>query len=132
MTMQDPLADMLTRIRNSQQVKIDKVLMPSSSTKISIAKVLQEEGFVDSYGVENDEDGKPVLTIVLKYFDGRPVIEEIKRLSRPGLRQYKRKDDIPQIRGGLGIIILSTNKGVMTDRSAREAGVGGELLCSVF
>lgn len=132
MTMQDPLADMLTRIRNAQQVKINKVLMPSSSTKISIAKVLQEEGFVDSYGVENDEDGKPVLTIVLKYFGGRPVIEEIKRLSRPGLRQYKRKDDIPQIRGGLGIIILSTNKGVMTDRSAREAGVGGELLCSVF
>lgn len=132
MTMQDPLADMLTRIRNAQQVKINKVLMPSSCTKIAITKVLQEEGFVDSYGVENDEDGKPVLTIVLKYFDGRPVIEEIKRLSRPGLRQYKRKDDIPQIRGGLGIIILSTNKGVMTDRSAREAGVGGELLCSVF
>ena len=132
MTMQDPLADMLTRIRNAQQVKIDKVLMPTSSTKVSIAKVLQEEGFVDSYGVENDEDGKSVLTIVLKYFGGQPVIEEIKRLSRPGLRQYKRKDDIPQIRGGLGIIILSTNKGVMTDRSAREAGVGGELLCSVF
>ena len=132
MTMQDPLADMLTRIRNAQQVKINKVLMPSSCTKVAITKVLQEEGFVDSYGVENDEDGKPVLTIVLKYFDGRPVIEEIKRLSRPGLRQYKRKDDIPQIRGGLGIIILSTNKGVMTDRSAREAGVGGELLCSVF
>ena len=132
MTMQDPLADMLTRIRNAQQVKVNKVLMPSSSTKISIAKVLQEEGFVDSYGVENDEDGKPVLAIVLKYFGGRPVIEEIKRLSRPGLRQYKRKDDIPQIRGGLGIIILSTNKGVMTDRAAREAGVGGELLCSVF
>tara|TARA_B100000029_G_scaffold510770_1_gene603087 strand:+ start:82 stop:474 length:393 start_codon:yes stop_codon:yes gene_type:complete len=130
--MQDPLADMLTRIRNAQQVKIDKVLMPSSSTKISIAKVLQEEGFVDSYGVENDEDGKSVLTIVLKYFGGQPVIEEIKRLSRPGLRQYKRKDDIPQIRGGLGIIILATNKGVMTDRAAREAGVGGELLCSVF
>ena len=132
MTMQDPLADMLTRIRNAQQVKINKILMPSSSTKISIAKVLQEEGFVDSYGVENDEDGKPVLTIVLKYFGGQPVIEEIKRLSRPGLRQYKRKGDIPQIRGGLGIIILSTNKGVMTDRAAREAGVGGELLCSVF
>lgn len=106
--------------------------MPSSSAKISIAKVLQEEGFVDSYGVGNDEDGKPVLTIVLKYFGGRPVIEEIKRLSRPGLRQYKRKDDIPQIRGGLGIIILSTNKGVMTDRAARAAGVGGELICSVF
>ena len=98
MTMQDPLADMLTRIRNAQQVKINKVLMPSSCTKIAITKVLQEEGFVDSYGVENDEDGKPVLTIVLKYFDGRPVIEEIKRLSRPGLRQYKRKDDIPQNR----------------------------------
>ena len=132
MTMQDPLADMLTRLRNAQQVKIDKVSMPSSSTKISIAKVLQEEGFVDSYSVGNDEDGKPVLTIVLKYFGGRPVIEEIKRLSRPGLRQYKRKDDIPQIRGGLGIIILSTNKGVMTDRAARAAGVGGELICSVF
>ena len=132
MTMQDPLADMLTRIRNAQEVKIDKVLMPTSSTKVSIAKVLQEEGFVDSYGVENDEDGKSVLTIVLKYFRGQPVIEEIKRQSRPGLRQYKRKDDIPQIRGGLGIIILSTNKGVMTDRAAREAGGGGELLCSVF
>ena len=132
MTMQDPLADMLTRIRNAQEVKIDKVLMPTSSTKVSIAKVLQEEGFVDSYGVENDEDGKSVLTIVLKYFRGQPVIEEIKRLSRPGLRQYKRKDDIPQIRGGRGIIILSSNKGVMTDRAAREAGVGGELLCSVF
>ena len=132
MTMQDPLADMLTRIRNAQEVKIDKVLMPTSSTKVSIAKGLQEEGFVDSYGVENDEDGKSVLTIVLKYFRGQPVIEEIKRLSRPGLRQYKRKDDIPQIRGGLGIIIISNNKGVMTDRAAREAGVGGELLCSVF
>ena len=132
MTMQDPLADMLTRIRNAQQVKIKEVMMPSSSTKISVAEVLQEEGFIEGFDITRDEDGKAILTVVLKYFEGRPVIEEIKRLSRPGLRQYKRKDEIPEIRGGLGVVILSTNKGVMTDRSARQQGVGGELLCSVF
>ncbi len=132
MTMQDPLADMLTRVRNAQQAKIEEVSIPSSRTKVAIAGVLKDEGFVEDFRVEEDEAGKPALKVTLKYFEGRPVIEEIKRLSRPGLRQYKSKDDIPQIRGGLGIIILSTDKGLMTDRSARAAGVGGELICSVF
>ncbi|MEE2735333.1 MAG: 30S ribosomal protein S8 [Pseudomonadota bacterium] len=132
MSMQDPLADMLTRIRNAQQVKIKEINMPASSTKISVAEVLKQEGFIESFEASSSEDGKAILTIVLKYFGGQPVIEEIKRLSRPGLRQYKHKDEIPEIRGGLGIIILSTNKGVMTDRAARQHGVGGELLCSVF
>ena len=132
MTMQDPLADMLTRIRNAQQVKIKEITMPSSSTKVSVAEVLKQEGFIENFEASSNKEGKAILSIVLKYFEGRPVIEEIKRLSRPGLRQYKHKDAIPEIRGGLGIIILSTNKGVMTDRSARQQGVGGELLCSVF
>ena len=132
MTMQDPLADMLTRIRNAQQVKIKEITMPSSSTKVSVAEVLKQEGFIENFEASSNKEGKGILSIVLKYFEGRPVIEEIKRLSRPGLRQYKHKDAIPEIRGGLGIIILSTNKGVMTDRSARQQGVGGELLCSVF
>jgi small subunit ribosomal protein S8 len=104
--------------------------MPSASTKVSVAKVLKEEGYVTDYSV--NEEAKPVLTIELKYFEGKPVIEEIKRVSRPGLRQYKGTGDIPVVRGGLGIVILSTNKGVMTDRAARSAGVGGELLCTVF
>ena len=132
MTMQDPLADMLTRIRNAQQVKIKEITMPSSSTKVSVAEVLKQEGFIENFEASINKDGKAILSIVLKYFEGRPVIEEIKRLSRPGLRQYKHKGAIPEIRGGLGIIILSTNKGVMTDRAARQQGVGGELLCSVF
>ena len=132
MTMQDPLADMLTRIRNAQQVKIKEITMPSSSTKVSVAEVLKQEGFIENFEASSNKEGKAILSIVLKYFEGRPVIEEIKRLSRPGLRQYKHKDAIPEIRGGLGVIILSTNKGVMTDRSARQQGVGGELLCSVF
>ena len=132
MTMQDPLADMLTRIRNAQQVKIKEITMPSSSTKVSVAEVLKQEGFIENFEASSNKEGKAILSIVLKYFEGRPVIEEIKRLSRPGLRQYKHKDAIPEIRGGLGVIILSTNKGVMTDRAARQQGVGGELLCSVF
>ena len=132
MTMQDPLADMLTRIRNAQQVKIKEITMPSSSTKVSVAEVLKQEGFIENFEASINKDGKAILSIVLKYFEGRPVIEEIKRLSRPGLRQYKHNDAIREIRGGLGIIILSTNKGVMTDRAARQQGVGGELLCSVF
>ena len=130
MTMQDPLADMLTRVRNAQTASIKTVSMPSASTKVSVAKVLKEEGYITDYSVS--DDSKPVLTIELKYFDEKPVIEEIKRLSRPGLRKYTRKDDIPLVRGGLGVVILSTNKGVMTDRAARAAGVGGELLCTVF
>ena len=130
MTMQDPMADMLTRIRNAQTAGIKSVSMPSASTKAAVAKVLKDEGYITDFVVS--EDAKPLLTIELKYFEGKPVIEEIKRISRPGLRQYKGKDDIPVVRGGLGVVILSTNKGVMTDRAARAAGVGGELLCTVF
>ena len=132
MTMQDPLADLLTRIRNAQQANINEVEMPCSTTKISVVKVLKDEGYIGDYSVNEADNGKATLTLSLKYFEGRPVIEQIKRISRPGLRQYKGKDDIPEINAGLGIIILSTNKGVMTDRAARAAGVGGELLCSVF
>lgn len=132
MTMQDPLADLLTRIRNAQQANIHEVEMPCSTSKISVVKVLKDEGYIQDFSVNETEKGKATLTLTLKYFEGKPVIEQIKRISRPGLRQYKGKDDIPQINAGLGIIILSTNKGVMSDRAARAAGVGGELLCSVF
>ena len=130
--MQDPLADLLTRIRNAQQAKISDIEMPCSTTKVSVAKVLKEEGYIDDYSVSEVEKGKRSLNITLRYYEVKAVIEEIKRISSPGLRRYRSKDDIPVIRGGLGIIILSTNKGVMTDRAARAAGVGGELLCSVF
>ena len=132
MTMQDPIADMLTRIRNAQQAGILDISMPSSTLKVAVAKVLEEEGYIEEHGVDHTEGGKEDLSITLRYSDGQPVIEEISRMSRPGLRQYKNKDDIPQVKGGLGVIILSTNKGVMTDRAARAAGVGGELICSVF
>jgi len=128
--MQDPLADMLTRIRNAQQAKIQSIKMPASKLKAAVAVVLKDEGYIEDCSVNEAE--KSELTIDLKYFRGKPVIEEIKRISRPGLRQYKASDDIPTIKGGLGVVILSTNKGVMTDRAARTAGVGGELLCSVF
>ena len=130
MTMQDPLADMLTRVRNAQTAGLATTEMPSSGTKVAIAKVLKDEGYISDYSVS--EEGHSTLSIELKYFGGKPVIEEIKRISRPGLRQYKGKDEIPQIKGGLGIVILSTNKGVMSDRAARAAGVGGEVICSVF
>jgi small subunit ribosomal protein S8 len=130
MTMQDPLADMLTRMRNAQTAGIKTVSMPSASTKVSVARVLKEEGYITDYSVSDET--KPLLTIELKYFEDKPVIEEINRISRPGLRKYTGKDDIPLVRGGLGVVILSTNKGVMTDRAARAAGVGGELLCTVF
>lgn len=130
MTMQDPVADMLTRVRNAQTARLATTEMPSSGTKVAIAKVLKEEGYIADFSVSGDV--QPQLTVELKYFGGRPVIEEIKRVSRPGLRQYKGKDDIPEVKGGLGIVIMSTNKGVMSDRAAREAGVGGEVLCSVF
>jgi small subunit ribosomal protein S8 len=128
--MQDPMADMLTRIRNAQRAAIKTVSMPSAATKVAVAQVLKDEGYITDFTVS--DDAKPLLTIELKYFEDKPVIEEIKRISRPGLRQYKGKNDIPVVRQGLGIVILSTNKGVMTDRAARAAGVGGELLCTVF
>ena len=130
MTMQDPLADMLTRLRNAQTAKLKDVEMPSSKTKVAIAAVLKDEGYIADYAV--DQEAKPTLSIVLKYFQGKPVIEEIQRVSRPGLRRYCGAGDIPLVKGGLGVIIVSTNKGLMTDRAARAAGIGGELLCSVF
>lgn len=132
MTMQDPMSDMLTRIRNAQQAKIADVTMPSSKLKVAVAEVLKEEGYIEDCSVTQKEGGKADLNIVLRYYNGKPVIEEIKRMSRPGLRQYKNKDEIPSVKGGLGVVILSTNKGVMTDRTARANGVGGELICSVF
>ena len=132
MTMQDPMADMLTRIRNAQRSKIQGVSMPSSSLKVAVAAVLKEEGFIEECNVTAVEDGKSNLDIVLRYHEGKPVIEQIKTISRPGLRQYKGKDEIPVVNGGLGVVIMSTNKGVMTDRTARLRGLGGELICSVF
>ncbi len=130
MSMQDPLSDMLTRIRNAQMVGKDSVSMPSSKLKISVAKVLQEEGYINAYSVT--EDAKAALVLELKYFEGKPVIAELDRVSRPGLRNYVGKDGLPSVRGGLGVAIVSTSQGVMTDRAARNAGVGGEVLCTVF
>ena len=130
MSMQDPLADMLTRIRNAQMAEKSSVSMPSAKLKVAVAKVLKEEGYVAGYEVVGDV--KPTLSIELKYFEGKPVIEELKRVSRPGLRQYKAVDQLPKVKGGLGVSIVSTNKGVMTDRAARAAGIGGEVLCPVF
>ena len=130
MSMQDPLADMLTRIRNAQMAEKSVVSMPSSKLKVAVANVLLNEGYISGFQVNSDT--KAELSIELKYFEGRPVIEELKRVSRPGLRQYKSVDQLPKVRGGLGVSIVSTNKGVMTDRAARAAGVGGEVLCTVF
>jgi small subunit ribosomal protein S8 len=132
MSMQDPMADMLTRIRNAQRAKIQDISMPSSNLKVAVAEVLKEEGFIEECNVTAIDRGKSNLNIVLRYYEGEPVIEQIKTISRPGLRQYKRKDEIPVVNGGLGVVILSTNKGVMTDRRARLQGLGGELICSVF
>lgn len=131
MSMSDPIADMLTRIRNGQRINSEKVVMPSSTSKIAIAKVLKDEGFVSDYSVEELPANKSELTVELKYFEGEPVIDTIKRVSRPGLRIYKRKDELPKVLGGLGIAIVSTSKGVMTDRAARDQGCGGEVLCFV-
>lgn len=131
MSMSDPIADLLTRIRNAQMAKLPTVGIPSSKMKIAIAKVLQDEGYIAGYQVD-ENGGKPNLNIDLKYFQGRPVIEEIKRASRPGLRSYKGKEDLPKVRAGLGISIMSTNKGLMTESQARAAGIGGEVLCTVF
>lgn len=130
MSMQDPLADMLTRIRNAQMVGKTSVTMPSSKLKKSVAEVLVSEGYAAGFTVS--EGTKQELTIELKYFEGKPVIAEIDRFSRPGLRAYAGKDELPSVRGGLGVAIVSTSKGVMTDRAARSAGVGGEVLCTVF
>jgi small subunit ribosomal protein S8 len=129
--MQDPLADMLTRIRNAQMAGKTEVQMPSSKLKKAVANVLEQEGYIAGSRVD-DNAGKATLSIELKYFQGKPVIAEIQRVSRPGLRAYAGKEDLPEVRAGLGIAIVSTSRGVMTDRAARAAGVGGEVLCTVF
>ena len=130
MNMTDPIADMLTRIRNAQMTEKATVVMPSSKVKIAIAKVLKDEGYIDGFLVAGGEV-KPMLEIALRYHAGRAVIEKIERVSTPGLRVYKSKDDIPKVMNGLGIAIVSTSHGVMTDRKARATGVGGEVLCIV-
>ena len=130
MSMSDPIADMLTRIRNAQAVDKAVVTMPSSKIKIAIAQVLKDEGYIDGFAVRS-EGSKNELEIALKYYAGRPVIERIERVSRPGLRIYKGRDAIPQVMNGLGVAIVTTPKGVMTDRKARQTGVGGEVLCYV-
>jgi small subunit ribosomal protein S8 len=127
--MSDPIADMLTRIRNAQMIEKSSVTMPSSKLKVAIAQVLKDEGYIDDFVVKGD--GKPELEIALKYYAGRPVIERIERVSRPGLRIYKGRHDIPSVMNGLGVAIVTTPKGVMTDRKARQAGIGGEVLCYV-
>lgn len=131
MSMSDPIADLLTRIRNAQMAGKPTVVSPSSKIKTAILDVLKSEGYIAGYSISSDVV-KPQLTIDLKYYNGRPVIEELHRGSSPGLRNYKGKDELPKVRAGLGIAILSTNKGVMTDKAARTAGVGGEVLCTVF
>jgi small subunit ribosomal protein S8 len=131
MSMQDPLSDMLTRIRNAQMAGKTGVEMPGSKLKAAVANVLKEEGYIADFNASSDE-GKPRLAIELKYYQGKPVIAEIDRISRPGLRNYAGKDELPSVRNGLGVAIVSTSQGVMTDRAARAAGVGGEVLCTVF
>jgi small subunit ribosomal protein S8 len=128
--MSDPIADMLTRIRNAQGVQKTTVAMPSSKVKVAIANVLKDEGYIEDYAV-SEAEGKSELKIGLKYYAGRPVIERLERVSRPGLRIYKGKDEIPTVMNGLGVAIVSTPKGVMTDRKARATGVGGEVICYV-
>ena len=130
MSMSDPIADMLTRIRSAQATEKVTVAVPSSKVKQAIAQVLKDEGYIEDFAVR-DAEGKPVIEIALKYYAGKPVIEKLERVSRPGLRIYKGRDDIPNVMNGLGVAIVSTSRGVMTDRRARETGVGGEVLCIV-
>ena len=130
MSMQDPISDMLTRIRNGQSAGKLRVTMPLSRQKTAIADVLKKQGYIRDFAHE-DAGGKPQLAVTLKYFEGKPVIESLRRVSRPGLRIYKRKDELPSVMGGLGIAIISTSKGLMTDKQARAAGHGGEVICVV-
>lgn len=130
MSMSDPIADMLTRIRNAQMMEKSTVRMPSSKLKTAIASVLKDEGYIDGFQVHAAE-GKPEMEIALRYYAGRPVIDKIERVSRPGLRIYKGREDLPRVMNGLGVAIVSTSRGVMTDRKARSLGVGGEVLCVV-
>lgn len=131
MSMQDPIADMFTRIRNAHMAKKVAVEMPASKIKIAIADVLKQEGYIENF-TSIDNDGKPTLAVVLKYFEGNPVIETIKRVSRPSLRVYKGHDELPEVAGGLGVAIVSTPKGLMTDKAARQAKLGGEVLATVI
>ena len=130
MSLQDPIADLLTRIRNAQRAGHASVKAPSSKQKVAICRVLRDEGYIGSFQVEGDV--KRTLAVSLRYYDGKPVIEQFDRVSRPGLRIYKSADELPKVRSGLGVAIISTDRGVMTDRAARRAGVGGEVLCTVF
>lgn len=130
MSMTDPIADMLTRIRNAQQIGRGEVSMPASKIKFEIARVLKDEGYIENFA-PREQDGKQSLAVTLKYHEGRPVIERIQRISKPGLRVYKSKDELPRVLGGLGIAVISTPKGVMSDRAARAAGQGGEVICVV-
>ncbi|GAB6048942.1 30S ribosomal protein S8 [Methyloparacoccus murrellii] len=130
MSITDPLADLLTRVRNGQAANKTFVSMPSSKLKASVCQVLKEEGYIEDFNVEAI-GSKPVLTVTLKYFQGSPVIESIQRISKPGRRVYKSADDLPKVLGGFGVAIISTSKGVMTDKSAREGRHGGEILCTV-
>jgi small subunit ribosomal protein S8 len=130
MSQQDPISDMLTRIRNAHGARKQQVTMPSSTRKVALAQLLKDEGYIGEFSVA-DHDGKADLTIELKYFEGKPVIESIQRVSRPGLRTYRAKDELPTVIGGLGIAVVSTSRGLMTDRAARAQGVGGEIVCYV-
>lgn len=130
MSMQDPIADMLTRIRNALMVGKPSVQLPSSKFKVSIAKVLKQEGFILDYQVVS-ADNKPVLSVLLKYFKGKSVIETLKRVSRPGLKRYFKQAEVPKVRGGLGMALVSTSQGLMTDRDARKLGLGGEVICTI-
>lgn len=130
MSLQDPISDMLTRIRNAQAATKQTVAMPSSTRKVAIAKVLKDEGYIADYGVA-PVDGKLTLTVTLKYYEGKPVIESLRRVSRPGLRIYRGKSELPRVIGGLGVAIVSTSRGLMTDRAARAQGIGGEIICYV-
>ena len=130
MSMQDPIADLFSRINNAQARGKASVVVPSSNKKVNLLSLLQEKGYIDSFNV--NDDVKSEIEIKLKYYEGAPVIKQLKRISRPGLRQYSNKTNLPEINGGLGIAVVSTNKGLMTDQEAREAGLGGEIICSVF
>ncbi len=130
MSMQDPIADLFSRINNAQSRRKTSVVVPSSKKKINLLSLLKDKGYIDSYDIS--DSSKPEIEIKLKYFEGAPVIKELKRISKPGLRQYSSKTKLPEINGGLGIAIISTSKGLMTDTEAKEAGLGGELICSVF
>jgi len=130
MSMSDPIADMLTRIRNGQQARKVSVSMPAAKLKSSVAQVLKDQGYIGEFAT-SDESGKPTLTVSLKYFDGKPVIDKVKRISRPGLRQYSAADAIPEVLGGLGISVVSTSHGVMTGKEAKAKGYGGEIICTV-